>query len=503
VQNIQSFVVLYNLNNQSFHLYILICSMMEQNSKSFAIPRCVPFLSHSHSSSICFITTFATLLVLVLLQIQVLTSSVSTGSLSWPFFDQALHRDESSIHTELGRARSMLRDSVTFLPLKDLRFAKEPTSGHTWFMSSMNDTFEGDETLHLHFPSEASKGRLLCLSARDTSDGTKNSYALAWPEALPHDATLFPGLTFVSDTYFDYGNLWHGTSAILPFVSWHQRKECAVPDRWVLFHWGELRTSMGAWVHNLTRAAIGEVRIEDLRGHGGAGPACFEKAVVFRHNEGAMKKQRRREVYDMMRCKARAYCGVTRAITDPKAIRMTLLLRLGSRSFKNESTVIRIFEKECAKVDGCVVKVAWGNNMTFCDQVKLMSETDILVSPHGCQLTNLFLMDKNSSVMEFYPKGWQELAGAGQYIYSWMANWAGMQHKGSWRDPQGEECPHTDKLACFLFYKDAQIGHDEARFADWAAKVLGEVKEVKSSEASSGSHHADLAGSSIPCPCDR
>ncbi|RWW42012.1 hypothetical protein BHE74_00052466 [Ensete ventricosum] len=512
--------------NQSISTFSYVGSIMEQSSKSFTIPRCIPFLSRSHNSSIYFITTFATLVVLVLLQIEVLTSSVSTCSLSWPFFDQALHRDESSIHTELGRARSMLRDSVTFLPLKDLRFAKEPMSGHTWFMSSMNDTFEGDETQHLYFPSEASKGRLLCLSARDTSDGTKNSYALAWPEALPHDATLFPGLTFVSDTYYDHGNLWHGTSAILPFVSWHQRKECAVPDRWVLFHWGELRTSMGAWVHNLTNAAIGEVRIEDLRGHGGAGPACFEKAVVYRHNEGAMKKQRRRAVYDMMRCKARAYCGVTRATMDPKAIRMTLLLRLGSRSFKNESTVIRIFEKECAKVGGCVVKVAWGNNMTFCDQVrlnrsppspsshhlrlrhpssmqvKLMSETDILVSPHGCQLTNLFLLDKNSSIMEFYPKGWQELAGVGQYIYGWMANWAGMQHKGSWRDPHGEECPHADKLACFLFYKDAQIGHDEAHFAGWAAKVLGEVKETKSSEASSGSRHTDLAGSSIPCPCD-
>ncbi|RRT80768.1 hypothetical protein B296_00003120 [Ensete ventricosum] len=75
-----------------------------------------------------------------------------------------------------------------------------------------------------------------------------------------------------------------------------------------------------------------------------------------------------------------------------------------------------------------------------------MSETDVLVSPHGAQLTNLFLMDKNSSIMELYPKGWKELAGVGQYVYHWMADWAGMQHKGSWRDPQGEKCQHTDKL---------------------------------------------------------
>ncbi|WOL19970.1 hypothetical protein Cni_G28772 [Canna indica] len=484
----------------------------EQNSKSvFATQKST---SCCYSRSLYFICATINLLLLILLQIEVLTSTLS--ACPWPFSDEAtLHHNESitppliASATDLDRARSMLRDSITFLPLKDLRFAKDPMSGHTWFMSSINDTFAGDEAQHLYFPSEASKGRLLCLSASDASDGTNNSYALAWPEALPHNATLLAGLTFVSDTYYDYANLWHSKSAVLPFVSWHQSNGCTAPERWVLFHWGELRTSMGSWVRNLTTAAIGggEVKIEDL---GRYGAACFEKAVVFRHNEGAMTKERKREVYDMMRCRARAYCRVNREAgeEEEKAIRMTLLLRLGSRSFKDEGKVIEIFERECKKVDGCVIKVAWGNNMTFCDQVKLMSETDILVSPHGCQLTNLFLMDKNSSVMEFYPKGWRELAGVGQYIYRWMSKWAGMQHKGAWRDPDGDNCPHTDKLECFLFYKDKQIGHDEVYFAEWATKVLGEVKKSKLSEAEAeaeaeaGRESKRLPVGSSPCPCD-
>ncbi|CAL9171370.1 unnamed protein product [Musa hybrid cultivar] len=471
----------------------------DHNPKSFSNQRTSSLAAHSTKRSLCFVTTFITLLLL-LLQIETLRSSFSSSSLSWALFPKALHGNEPPCHAmeELNLARSRLRELVTFLPLKDVRFSKQPMSGHTWFMSSINDTFEDDDTQHLYFPSESSNGRLLCLSARDVSDGARNSYALAWPEALPRNATLLAGLTFVSDTCYDYSNLWHGVSAMVPFVSWHQRKQCVVPDRWVLFHWGELRTRMGRWVQTLAEAAIGEVRIEDFKEYGD-GPTCFEKAVVFRHNEGAMKKQRRRDVYDMMRCKARAYCGIAAEAADPEANRMTLLLRLGPRSFKNESEVIRIFREECEKVGGCRIKVAWANNMTFCEQVKLMSETDVLVSPHGAQLTNLFLMDKNSSIMEFYPKGWKELAGVGQYVYHWMADWAGMQHKGSWRDPQGEKCQHTDNLQCFDFYKDKQIGHDEAHFAAWAAKVLTEAKEHKLGEASKTSSQPDLGSGRCPC----
>ncbi|CAL9167104.1 unnamed protein product [Musa hybrid cultivar] len=476
--------------------------MVPVNTKSSSTQRTSSFPAHSTNRSVCFLAiTFITLLLLLfLLQIETLKSSLSSSSFSWPSFQ--LHMDESPCHdatAELNRTRSILRDLVTFLPLKDVRVSENPRSGRTWFMSSMNDTFEADDDAqHLYFPSQASNGRLLCLSARDVSDGAKNSYALAWREALPRDATLLPGLTFISDTYYDHGNLWHGISAITPFVSWYQRKQCAAPDRWVLFHRGELRTRMGGWVQAVAEAAIGEVRIEDFKEYGDR-PSCFEQAAVFRY-EGAMKKTRKRQVYDMMRCKARSRCGVTaEAVGSKAAVRMTLLLRPGSRSFKNESAVIRIFERECEKVDGCTVKVAWSNKMTFCDQVKLMSETDVVASPHGAQLANLFLMDRNSSIMEFYPRGWRERAGAGQYVFRWMADGAGMRHKGSWWDPQGEECESTDKTPCIPLYKNRQIGHDEVYFAGWAAKVLAEAKEHKLKEASYGGRSPEVG--STPCPC--
>jgi len=119
-------------------------------------------------------------------------------------------------------------------------------------------------------------------------------------------------------------------------------------------------------------------------------------------------------------------------------------------------------------------------------QVKMMSLTDILVSTHGAQLTNMFLMNKNSSVMEFFPKGWLKLAGVGQYVYHWMASWSGMRHQGAWRDPDGDECPYAeDDRRCMSIYKNGKVGFNETYFSEWARDVLNEVKIRKLEEAAS------------------
>jgi hypothetical protein len=186
---------------------------------------------------------------------------------------------------------SKLRDSVTFLPLKDLWFAATAMTGNTWFMSSLNDTHEDNEAEYLYFPSQASMGRLLCIKGRNTGDGTKNSYALAWPESLPGSARYVKGLTFVSDTYYDYVNLWHGVTAMAPFFGWSMKNNgCKGPTKWVLYHWGELRGRMGSWLQNLMQANFGEVAVEEFKK--GDGPYCFEKAVVMRHNVGAWGRRR-------------------------------------------------------------------------------------------------------------------------------------------------------------------------------------------------------------------
>ncbi|KAL7125170.1 hypothetical protein ABFS83_14G098300 [Erythranthe nasuta] len=434
--------------------------------------------------SIYLVAVFA--LIVVLFEIQSLQTPPSWALMEKIFTNSCL---STSLHVssqdELKAMASKLSRAVTFLPLKDLRYASTAADGHTWFMSSMHDVREPDKVRYQHFPSEASGGRVLCLKGRDRRDGARNSYALAWPETLPRNATLARGTTFVSYNHYDYDNIWHGLSVLMPFVAWHIRGRCAVgpPARWILYHWGELRTDLAPWVKTLLEATFrgGPLKIEDFGG-GDRAVTCFEEAVVMRHNEGGMSNEKIVEVYDLMRCRSRVYCGAKSREVNGSSIGMTVLMRDGPRSFKNASEVIRIFVKECAKVEGCRLMVAYLHNMTFCEQVKLMSLTDVMVSAHGAQLSNMFLMDKNSSVMELFPKGWLELAGVGQYVYRDLAGWSGMMHEGAWRDPVGERCPfpENDQRCMSVVYKNGKIGHNETYFSEWARKVLGEVKLRKS-----------------------
>ncbi|KAL2936779.1 Protein O-linked-mannose beta-1 4-N-acetylglucosaminyltransferase 2, partial [Bienertia sinuspersici] len=411
-------------------------------------------------------------------------------SLQYPPSIESIKIDKTKTPSKHVRSTAeKLRQGVTFLPLKDLRYASVAQQGHTWFMSSMNDTHEEGEVYYQKFPSNASNGRILCIKGHDSHDGSWNYYALAWLEALPHNATLMKGLTFVSYNHYNYDNMWHGLSAVFPFVSWHMKNGCKLPSRWVLYHWGELRVKMSHWLSLVLQATFdGPINIEGFEGVGDEQPVCYEEAVVMRHNYGGMSRQRRMETYDEMRCKARIFCNVSEDINESNEIGMTLLMRTGPRSFKNDAAVIDIFKSECGKVNNCRLFVAYANNLTFCEQVELMSLTDILLSPHGAQLTNMFLMNRNSSIMEFFPKGWLKLAGVGQYVYQFLASWSGMKHQGFYRDINGEHCPYSeDDPRCMSFYKSSQIGHNDTYFREWSRIVLNEVKIRKMEQASNKS----------------
>ncbi|OIS96664.1 hypothetical protein A4A49_28200 [Nicotiana attenuata] len=495
----------------------------KQHSKTNSL-----FSIYSPKFSIYLLITCA--IIFILFQIQSLQTPSTSLLPSWTFLNQwqkviintstsisTFNNDHNCNNDQDNLTKSMatkLRESVTFLPLKDLRYSSTAQQGHTWFMSSMYDTHEEGEVQYQRFPSNASKGRVLCLKGNDTHDGAWNYYALAWPETLPYNSTLKKGLTFVSYNHYNYENIWHGLSAMVPFVAWHIKKQCSlVPSRWILYHWGEVRIKMGPWLKSLMEATFGEpLHIETNYGNEESEnnmiASCFEDAVVMRHNEGGMSRQKRIQVYDLLRCKARIYCNVSlegRLSEVNKGglpvIGMTMYLRTGPRSFNNESVVIKIFEKECQKLQGCRFIVAYSSNLTFCEQVKVMSMTDILISPHGAQLTNMFLMDKNSSVLEFFPKGWLKLAGVGQYVYHWIASWSGMKHEGAWRDPDGDPCPYSDDdRRCMAVYKGAKIGYNETYFSEWARGVLSEVRIRKKEELASkknNSHHPTPSG----CQC--
>ncbi|KAH9330943.1 hypothetical protein KI387_003051, partial [Taxus chinensis] len=330
---------------------------------------------------------------------------------------EALEHNAEVLKFKLKDLEDKLQKSVTFLPLKDTRFEGLTDSEHTWFMSTLRGKNENGNLVYFYFPSAISNDRILCVQGRHATDGSQNSYGFAWKMQLPPNSTLLPGLTFVSDNYYDYNNPWHSLTALAGFASWYKGNECASPDRLVLYHWGELVKTMGSWISNIMHASLGRhVEVDSLE-HGD-GPVCFEKAVVTRQGLGPMSLDKRILLFDLIRCKARKFCNVSagqRFINGVQVVNLTLLARTGSRSFRNESVVLNALEKECRKVAGCNFRIVHIANLSFCDQISVMSMTDILATVHGAQLTDMIFMDKNSSVMEMFPRGWFELAGNGQY----------------------------------------------------------------------------------------
>lgn len=102
-----------------------------------------------------------------------------------------------------------------------------------------------------------------------------------------------------------------------------------------------------------------------------------------------------------------------------------------------------------------------------------MSRTDVLVSVHGAQLTNMVFMSPGGRVMEMFPKGWLELAGRGQFIYKYFAEWIGLHHQGYWRDLEHADCPFgNDGVRCMTHYKDLPVGINVTHISTWLRHVV-------------------------------
>lgn len=446
---------------------------------------------------------------------------------------------------------------LSFQPLKDSAVPPYTHRNKTWFMSTLVSRPTHGLPEHFVFPSQPPNDRILCVDAQ------KKRYTLiTYSDTFPADAIVAPGLTYLADSFYDYENPWHGLNAISPFFSWRrERGQCEKPRRFVLFKRGDaVVTKVGKWVHKLMKANLDrEVSINDgiltesVNGESGNKSmlVCFERAVVMRRGLGGMEGKNRRRLFDMMRCKAWKFCGrldrdgdglannpaaetestgtstssVVNVSTAAAAvtIRVSLLVREGTRGFANATQVRYVIERECRKLpckcEVRVLRLAAGENgnrrtMSFCEQVRVMRNSDVVVSTHGAQLTNMMFMPPGSSVMEMFPTGWLQGAGPGQFIYQWLADWSHLHYEGAWRDPHGIMCPRPSSSTttnnkseeidmikrCFAVrQKNQKVGVDEAYLARWTSRVLTKTFARKTEMNFNTTFSITKSES---CPCD-
>lgn len=259
-----------------------------------------------------------------------------------------------------------LKAENTFLPMKDVTQPGMSDTDTNWFMSGLRggttSQVGNGETFDL--PRDDPHGRVLCVRGNDQHDGTKNGYGLFRATTLPADAIFLGGTTFVADNYWDYHNPWHAMSALANFATWRLENRCATPDRLVLYHMGELVVSMGSWItHVLQAAFMKPIPIKTINSS-----VCFERAVIQRRGLGGVDKPHINALFDMLRCKARRYCGL-RHPAQKFSPEVLLFTRSGPRSFANETGVEAVVRNECSKVPGCNLRVLNSANLTFCEQV--------------------------------------------------------------------------------------------------------------------------------------
>lgn len=73
----------------------------------------------------------------------------------------------------------------------------------------------------------------------------------------------------------------------------------------------------------------------------------------MRHDLGNMQQENKLKVCNLLRCKARVSCGLNRKVRQKEVnergvliIRLTLLMRRGTRSFKNATSVTDTFKNK-------------------------------------------------------------------------------------------------------------------------------------------------------------
>ncbi|KAH7315205.1 hypothetical protein KP509_21G039800 [Ceratopteris richardii] len=131
----------------------------------------------------------------------------------------------------------------------------------------------------------------------------------------------------------------------------------------------------------------------------GDSPICFEDAIVFAGvtNSGYMPNMR---THDWFRNRILEYCNVPAKQANKPVQDVVVIHRPNStRNIRNYNALQALLETELRVPVKIVVPGPW----SFCDQVKLVAEADVILTPHGSQNVNLLVVRPGALVFEVFP----------------------------------------------------------------------------------------------------
>lgn len=87
-------------------------------------------------------------------------------------------------------------------------------------------------------------------------------------------------------------------------------------------------------------------------------------------------------------------------------VRIGFIDRKQSRSLQNIGAIIRTIERSPLGQQGVLFQTVYFETASFEEQIEFMATSDIIVTPHGAQLTSIPFMPVCGRILEFFPAGY-------------------------------------------------------------------------------------------------
>lgn len=98
------------------------------------------------------------------------------------------------------------------------------------------------------------------------------------------------------------------------------------------------------------------------------------------------------------------------ALSPNDKLKITIFLRPQNRWIMNLNDIIRMIESTgLSDANWLTSHIIHIELLSFREQVEIMSQTDILIAPHGAALTNLIFLRPHSAVIEVFTAPWYEI----------------------------------------------------------------------------------------------
>mgnify|MGYP000633243269 FL=1 len=262
-------------------------------------------------------------------------------------------------------------------------------------------------------------------------------------------AHWIPGLNMVADlTLMPTGNFGpnphHEAEKIIPAILFSQLKEFKNST----LYWFADPTDpkmISKWSLGLLEVFSDDLNVKYLSPVGrNEGSICFEDVILFSGvtNSGYIPNV---VTHDWFRNRVLEYCNIP-SVNASRPIRAATIVHRNnsSRNIGNHELVKNTMEEKL-KVQ---IKIAVPGPWEFCDQVKLVAEADIVLTPHGSQNANLVVLRPGAIVIEVFPL---------LYYIDWYSHYlhAGrIRHYevfGTWISEQGGSMPLVMRLYAYLY----------------------------------------------------